>query len=206
MMKKNSLSDFISSLVTGRLPGRTDNEIKNYWNTTLVKKAKGLSSSFPTQESPSTKSKAKRISATNGYSNIVRPSSPLLPPATATRPQPVRVKPMQCTLVLAPEKRHGNGPLLKSTTDVQDPQIRKAGYEDFPRQGASEISLFDFDLDDHFQPKQGHFMGNMLETIDNIATGGEGILLESWTGSACPKEATLDLEFTAFLLDPVEWP
>ncbi|KAL5711924.1 hypothetical protein ACHQM5_014148 [Ranunculus cassubicifolius] len=31
------------SLIAGRIPGRTDNEIKNYWNTNLVKRVKGCS-------------------------------------------------------------------------------------------------------------------------------------------------------------------
>ncbi|KAK9273939.1 hypothetical protein L1049_018751 [Liquidambar formosana] len=35
------------SLIAGRLPGRTDNEIKNYWNTNLSKKAQGKESSQP---------------------------------------------------------------------------------------------------------------------------------------------------------------
>ncbi|KAL5782918.1 hypothetical protein ACOSP7_007947 [Xanthoceras sorbifolium] len=44
------------SLIAGRLPGRTDNEIKNYWNTNLAKRAPDLSEN--TMKTPPTTTRA----------------------------------------------------------------------------------------------------------------------------------------------------
>ncbi|WOL02631.1 hypothetical protein Cni_G11350 [Canna indica] len=63
------------SLIAGRLPGRTDNEIKNYWNTTLAKRLQAGPSSH--DDLPAAKSEEKCPAAAD-------PPPPPPPPAAGS--------------------------------------------------------------------------------------------------------------------------
>ncbi|XP_058085238.1 myb-related protein 308-like [Magnolia sinica] len=63
------------SLIAGRLPGRTDNEIKNYWNTHLSKRLKGQGTDSGAHNGPSRETPGLKKRKSNNSMNLKKKKS-----------------------------------------------------------------------------------------------------------------------------------
>ncbi|KAK8535326.1 hypothetical protein V6N13_081463 [Hibiscus sabdariffa] len=182
------------SLIAGRLPGRTDNEIKNYWNTTLGKKAKAQASieapqsksthdiaSEPSSSSQATKAKIEVIrTRASRCSSLVM--VPLQPPAPAPAPATQDVDVSNLTLLEDPVDQE----MVDADTGTQ---VLDSLYSDGSH-------LFDFEISELLKASDEEFK----ELFDEA-------MFKDWTTNpGLSDNAATDVDSLAFLLDGDDWP
>ncbi|GLT97221.1 hypothetical protein SLE2022_147940 [Rubroshorea leprosula] len=183
------------SLIAGRLPGRTDNEIKNYWNTTLGKKAKAQT------ESSSPENSGPKKTATEPQTT--KPSNS--PPGTATKAsQVIRTKAIRCTKVLYPLQPPSE---VVETNNFLSPQNPPVPEDQWNRNELLHvISGYDADFLNFGSSGQiqtcihGEEQYSLQPFVEEM--------LQDWTKNPCLEEdnASLDLDSLELFLNTEEWP
>lgn len=191
------------SLIAGRLPGRTDNEIKNYWNTNLGKKVHN----DHYRSAPSTRNKnSNQSDHDNKNPNMVSPPPPPPPPKTNMESHPktkshdvVRAKAMRCSKIfITPPPQPPHKP---DQTTVEPPPPLLAELSS-PRNGLlssftpeddhptdfmldvnmmRDVCLSDLLNSDLAAAAAGLYCGGFSYSNDSNSTNDSKDMLEDWT-------------------------
>nr|QDL88496.1 transcription factor WER-like isoform X1 [Cymbidium ensifolium] len=148
------------SLIAGRLPGRTDNEIKNYWNTTLSKKLQNQNFAI---NMPNNKLLEPKLKPQENHAS------------SSSMPTLIRTKALRCT-----EASYPCFPLqIPASTDGVD-QTNQLNFGDESMEKGKDNNLPNFDLvsfDDEMW-----FDGMEFEGLIRGDDDDDGIMIEdNWT-------------------------
>lgn len=154
------------SLIAGRLPGRTDNEVKNYWNTVITKKLKPNSIS-------SLNPKSRKTTSKQDLSPTIRRSR-FHPPPPGKESRAIRTKASRCTHILYDHVTSFSSNQEQLLGDVTLSPLTWKDSEPFD-------FTMDFDLDDKFL---SDFLNNEIfetKTSYSSLNSDEDILFPSKT-------------------------
>ncbi|KAJ8767493.1 hypothetical protein K2173_017537 [Erythroxylum novogranatense] len=175
------------SLIAGRLPGRTDNEIKNYWNTYLSRRsAQGRKSSIrKTQKKPISSKVAQTVHPTDHQLSFTITSNQKNPDDQHHHTSNIGFAPLSW---------------VQHSTTKQD-EITSVFAKDF---SVGDMSISDFlDLDfAHFRDFDAYDMNNVRELDGGRSTSGykadvpicadQAFVGPGWSGSNCVQDNVPD--------------
>ncbi|KAJ4954160.1 hypothetical protein NE237_030992 [Protea cynaroides] len=198
------------SLIAGRLPGRTDNEVKNYWNTNLGKKLQG-------------KTAQNQLNKTKEKSPEGKSSVEVHQAKTLETPRAIRTRAVRCTKVILPQQEGNQMNYIDNILHELVRDGKSSSSSASSTQGFMDEDsdfLMDFDIGDLFLNSDllevagcdgiqaaDHECGNNSSSSTNYSFSDHKILLEDSSNKEIfEPNAALELKkLCSFLDSDDEW-